>query len=56
MSVVRIVAGGGATEDRAGELAEAIKAICYERYAGMSLAAIIGAIEIAKTELMRDHQ
>ena len=45
--------GKGSTQDRAAELCEAIKALCYKMGDGMSLAAVIGVLEIAKLEIMK---
>jgi hypothetical protein len=56
MSVLKLVEGAGPTEDRAEEMAEAIRAIIYERGEGMSLAAVIGVLEIVKVEILEEHR
>ena len=50
---VKVITGSGTTPERAGELAAAIKALCYDMGDGLSLAAVIGALEIAKLEILR---
>ena len=56
MSNIRTITGGKPVSDRAAELAEAVKALCYEQCEGMSLAAVIGALEIAKLELIEGNR
>ena len=51
MNLTRIE-GGGAITDRAGALADKIKALCYQDAEGMSLAAVIGCLEIVKLEIL----
>ena len=51
-----VIQGAGATVDRAAALCEAIQEAVYEHGAGLSLAAVIGALEIAKMEVLRDHE
>ena len=50
---VKVITGSGTTPERAGELAAAIKALCYDMGDGLSLAAVIGALEIAKLEILQ---
>lgn len=52
MTKLRKIICGAPTQDRAGELALAIKALCYEKADGLSLAAVIGVLEIVKIELL----
>lgn len=47
--------GKGRTLDRTAELCEAIKNVCYEVGEGMPLAAVIGCLDIAKMEIVRDQ-
>jgi hypothetical protein len=56
VSNIRTITGGKPVSDRAAELAEAVKALCYEQCEGMSLAAVIGALEIAKLELIETNK
>jgi len=56
MSVLKLVEGAGPTEDRAEEMAEAIRSLIYERGEGMSLAAVIGVLEIVKVEILEEHR
>lgn len=53
MTALRTIKGGAPTTERAGELAAAIKALCYELGDGLSLAAVIGCLEITKLEILR---
>jgi len=53
MTALRTIKGGAPTPERAGELAAAIKALCYELGDGLSLAAVIGCLEITKLEILR---
>lgn len=46
--------GSGRVQDQAGELAERVKALAYE-YKGISMAAVVGAIEIAKMEILSEQ-
>lgn len=50
--ITSVITGGKSTPDRAGELAEAVKDLIYDRGEGLSLAAIIGCLEIVKAELL----
>lgn len=56
MTNVHTLKGPGSTQDRAGEMAAAIRDLIYERGVGMSLAAIIGVLEIVKHELLQEQQ
>lgn len=50
-----VIPGAGPTEDRADALCEAIKGVIYEHGAGMALAAVIGVLEIAKSEILQEQ-
>jgi len=50
-----VITGAGPTEDRADAGCEAIKGVIYEHGAGLSLAAVIGGLEIAKSEILQEH-
>lgn len=50
-----VIAGAGPAEDRADALCKAIKGVIYEHGAGLALAAIIGVLEIAKSEILQEH-
>jgi hypothetical protein len=50
------VDGKGTSLDRSLELCEAIKAVCYELGEGAPVAVVIGALEIAKYDLLKDHE
>ena len=54
MTALRTIKGGAPTPERAGELAAAIKALCYDVGDGLSVAAVIGCLEIVKMEILRD--
>lgn len=58
MSVVKLTAvdGKGTSLDRSEELCEAIKAAIYEIGGGMPISTVIGCLEIAKLEIMRDAE
>ncbi len=58
MSVVKFTAveGKGNDLDRSVQITEAIKRACYENGEGMSLAFVLGCIEIAKVEIMEDQK
>ena len=58
MSVVKFTAhdGKGNTLDRSEELCESIKAACYAVGEGMPVSMVIGCLEIAKAEIMREQQ
>lgn len=51
-----IVEGKGTIPDRSEELCQAIKDAVYEIGDGMPIAAVIGCLEIAKLEIMRDAE
>ena len=55
LSNIRVVIGGTPLTDRAAVLADEIKALCYARCEGMSLAAVVGVLEIVKMEIVRDN-
>lgn len=56
MTILRTIEGSGKrAHDTAGELAERIKELVYE-YEGVPLATAIGALEIAKWELLREQE
>ena len=40
----------------ATELVEALKAVVYDKGEGLSVALVIGAIEIAKMDILRDAE
>ena len=52
MTHLRTIQGQGATQDRAGALAQSIKDLCYKDGLGMSVAAIVGCLEIVKLEIL----
>ena len=56
--IIKLVSTGSnkTHTDRAEELCEAIKAAIYDNAEGMSLAAVIGCIEVAKLEIMEDQR
>ena len=56
MTALRTIIGGAPTPERAGELAAEIKAVCYEIGKGLSLAAVIGCLEIVKLEILREAE
>lgn len=58
MSVVKLTAveGKGTTLDRSEELCEAIKRACYDTGEGMPVSMVIGCLEIAKAEIMREQE
>ena len=58
MSVVNLtaVSGPGNDLDRSKQLTEAIKRACYENGHGMSLAFVLGGLEIAKVEIMEEQK
>ncbi len=58
MSVVNFTAheGKGNTLDRSEELCEAIKAACYSVGEGMPVSMVIGCLEIAKAEILREQE
>lgn len=53
MSVVsfREIEGGGSTVDRTAELAAALREVIEDHQAGMTLAAVVGCLEVVKLEL-----
>jgi len=55
MSVLpfREIEGGGSTVDRTAELAEALNEVVENHQAGMTLAAVLGCLEVVKMELFR---
>jgi len=56
MTSLRTIKAGAPTPERAAELAEAIKAICYDVGDGLSIATVIGCFEIVKIEILRDAE
>ena len=54
MSNLRPIKGDRLTQERAGKLAASIRALCFAEAEGMSIAAVVGVLEIVKFELMRD--
>ena len=50
---ITAIKGSGNSLDRAEEVINAIKDAVYETADGMSFAAVIGCIEIAKLEILR---
>jgi hypothetical protein len=55
MPDIRIIEGGKPSHEAAGELAERVKALVYEYADRMALATAIGALEIAKLELLTEQ-
>ena len=55
MTDIRIIEGGKPSHEAAGELAERVKALVYEYADRMALATAIGALEIAKLEIVQDR-
>ena len=55
MIQMKKIEGGKRDTDRADDLCRAIKAAIYDNAEGMSLAAVIGCLEIAKFEIMEDQ-
>ena len=53
---ITTIKGSGNSLDRAEEVINAIKDAVYETADGMSLAAVIGCIEIAKVEILKDQE
>ena len=58
MSVLKLTAieGKGNSLDRAEALTEAIKAAVYDNAVGLSVALVVGCIEVAKVEIMQEQQ
>ena len=56
MTALRTITGGAPTPERAAELAAAIKAVCYDVGNGLSMAAVIGCLEIVKLEILREAE
>lgn len=58
VSVIKLTAveGRGTGVDRAMELVEAIKEACYSLGEGAPVSLIIGALEIAKYDILKDHE
>lgn len=50
-----VIEGKGREYDRSAELVEAIKEAVYETAQGMSVAAVIGCLEIAKLEIIQEQ-
>ena len=53
ISPFRKIEGGGSTVDRTADLAAALREVIEDRQAGMTLAAVIGCLEVVKLELFR---
>lgn len=58
MSVVKFakIDGGGTGIDRSAAITEAIKRACYENAEGLPLAFVLGCIEIAKADILKDQE
>ena len=58
MTVVKFaqVVGGGTGIDRSVTITEAIKRACYENAEGLPLAFVLGCIEIAKADILKDQE
>ena len=56
MSNLVQIATGKPSVDAATELVEALKAVVYDKGEGLSVALVIGAIEIAKMDILRDAE
>ena len=54
--ITSVIVGGQSAPDRAGELVEAIKDLVYDQADGLSLALVIGCLEIAKSELLAEAE
>jgi hypothetical protein len=52
----RKIEGKGTGVDRAAEICEAIKETCYRLGDGAPVSLIIGALEIAKYDILKDHE
>lgn len=55
MTDIVVFAGGRRAHDVAGELADKIKALVYEYAKNIPVATAIGAIEIAKVEILAEQ-
>lgn len=55
MPDLRVIQGGGPAYEAAGELADRVKDLVYEYADRLALATAIGALEIAKLELLKEH-
>ena len=58
MTVVKFaqVEGGGNGIDRSAVIIDAIKQACYDNCAGLPLALVMGCIEIAKADILKDQE
>lgn len=54
--MISVIEGKGREYDRSAELVEAIMEAVYEKAMGMSVAAVIGSIELAKLEIIREQE
>ena len=52
----RKIEGAGTGVDRATEICEAVKEVCYRLGEGAPVSLIIGALEIAKYDILKDHE
>jgi hypothetical protein len=53
--MMQVIEGKGREYDRSAELVEAIMAAVYEKAQGMSVAAFVGCLEIAKLEIISEQ-
>lgn len=53
MTGLRVISGPGPVTDQAAALVDAITALCQERAGNLSLAAVIGALQIVQFSMMR---
>lgn len=51
----REIDGGGSTVDRTYDLAAALREVVEQHQAGMTLASVIGALEIVKLDLFQQE-
>lgn len=53
--MISVIEGKGREYDRSAELVEAIMEAVYEKAQGMSVAAVVGCLEIAKLEIITEQ-
>ena len=54
--MIRVIEGSGREYERSGDLVDAIMQAVYDNAQGMSVAAVIGCLELAKLEILREQE